>query len=84
MNRKFVKENKQVLREFLAGIIASVLAAKGSREINKSIDKHPALKSKRDKLRVDVKDYTKRVKAYIKKQTPEKRKALEKAFAEYL
>jgi len=83
MNRKFVKENKHILREFIAGIVAAVIGAKGSRDINKMIDKNPVLKAKRTELRADVKALEKKIQDYVKKN-PHRKAAMQKAFSDYM
>ena len=49
MNKKFVKENKKVLREFISNIVAAALGAKGLRDIDKVIDANPELKRKKQR-----------------------------------
>ena len=59
MNRKFVKENKQVLREFIGKLLSNILLKRNKREIDKFINADPALKQKRDnilKLRKSMED----------------------------
>ena len=50
MNKKFVKENKKVLREFISNIVAAALGAKGLRDIDKVIDANPELKRKKAEI----------------------------------
>jgi hypothetical protein len=59
MNRKFVKENKQVLREFIGKLLSNILLRRNKREIDKFINADPTLKQKRDnimKLRKSMED----------------------------
>ena len=50
MNRKFVKENKQVLREFIGKLLSNILLKRNKREIDKFINSDPTLKQKRDNI----------------------------------
>ena len=50
MNKKFVKENKKPLREFLSAIVAAIVAGKASGKIDRAISKNPELKKQRDKV----------------------------------
>ena len=47
MNRKFVKENKQVLKEFIGKLLANILVKKNKRELDKVIAADPTLKNKK-------------------------------------
>ena len=44
MNRKFVKENKRVLREFLGKLIVNILTKKNKRALDKVIAADPTLR----------------------------------------
>tara|TARA_A100001515_G_C4531841_1_gene197199 strand:- start:645 stop:887 length:243 start_codon:yes stop_codon:yes gene_type:complete len=50
MNRKFVKENKQVLKEFIGKLLANILAKKNKRELDKVIAADPTLKNKKQDM----------------------------------
>ena len=50
MNRKFVKENKQVLKEFIGKLLANILAKKNKRELDKVIAADPTLKAKKQDM----------------------------------
>ena len=70
MNRKFVKENKQELREFLGSIISKVVGSALTRNIDRDLDKHPGIKkSKNDLLKVSN-ELDKRLEK-MKKRNPE-------------
>ena len=70
MNRKFVKENKKQLREFLGTIISNIVGGALSKNIDRDLDKYPGIKkSKEDLLKVSS-ELDKRL-AKIKKTDPE-------------
>ena len=70
MNKKFVKENKKQLREFLGTIISKVVGGALSRNIDRDLDKYPGIKkSKEDLIKVSS-ELDKRL-AKIKKTDPE-------------
>ena len=50
MNRKFVKENKQVLREFIGKLLVSLITKKNKRALDKAIEADPALKKNRQEM----------------------------------
>ena len=50
MNRKFVKENKQVLKEFIGKLLANILVKKNKRELDKVIAADPTLKNKKQDM----------------------------------
>jgi len=41
MNRKFVKENKKVIREFLGNLLVKIVTGKLKKDLQKSIDNDP-------------------------------------------
>jgi|TARA_A100001515_G_scaffold48122_1_gene38043 hypothetical protein len=79
MNRKFVKENKQVLREFIGKLLVSLITKKNKRALDKAIEADPALKKNRqemDKLTKDIRDRINK----LQKTNPEIAKNLRKAY----
>ena len=50
MNRKFVKENKQVLKEFLGKLIVNILTKKNKRALDKVIAADPTLRKNKDDM----------------------------------
>jgi hypothetical protein len=53
MNRKFVKENKQVLREFIGKLLVNILTKRNKKALDKLIAADPTLKTKKqDMLRL--------------------------------
>ncbi len=65
MNKTFIKENKSVIREFIGSVIASFFANKGTKTIDRIINKSPELKQKRDritKLGDDIRNQLKKMK----------------------
>ena len=70
MNRKFVKENKQALREFFKNALINLITKRGNKAIDKAIDKDPRLKQHRKDLNQYRKDLEKRL-PRIQKLDPE-------------
>jgi|TARA_R110000796_G_scaffold211460_2_gene327561 hypothetical protein len=50
MNRKFVKENKQVIREFIGKLLVNILTKKNKRALDKVIAADPTLKGKKEDM----------------------------------
>jgi|TARA_R100000482_G_C5102633_1_gene136401 hypothetical protein len=69
MNRKFVKENKQVLREFIGKLLVNLITKKNKRALDKHIASDPDLKQHSDKMEKLQKDMTDRLKK-IEKTNP--------------
>lgn len=44
MNRKFVKENKSLVREFLSNLIVKILTGKVSKDIERKLDSDPKIR----------------------------------------
>ena len=70
MNRKFVKENKTLVREFIAGLISSIVAGKLSKNLEKKLMSKPKTKKDIEKLRAIRKSIKTRLDR-IKKDNPE-------------
>ena len=83
MNKKFVKENKKVLREFISNIVAAALGAKGLRDIDKVIDANPELKRKKAEINKSAQELTTRIKKFIE-DNPQDAKRLKKKYSQYL
>ena len=79
MNKKFVKENKKVLREFISSLLASMIAGQGMRKIQKLIDKDPVMKAKQQNVTKLGNDIRRRIEKY-KKTDPKKYAELKKVF----
>ena len=79
MNRKFVKENKQVLREFIGKLLISLITKKNKRALDKAIDADPALKKNRQEMEKLTKDIRDRINK-LQKTNPEIAKNLRKAY----
>tara|TARA_A100001201_G_scaffold30940_2_gene33489 strand:+ start:118 stop:354 length:237 start_codon:yes stop_codon:yes gene_type:complete len=65
MNRKFIKENKSFLREFIADILSKILTGRAKKQVQNVIDKDPELQKKRKelfRLRKSVEDRMNRIK----------------------
>ena len=75
MNRKFVKENKKVLREFLGKAIVNFFTNQCKKEIARMIDNDPELRKVRSSLIKNTKELNKRLPA-LKKSNPELYKIL--------
>ena len=56
MNRKFVKENKKVLREFLGKAIVNFFTNQGKKEIARMIDNDHELRKVRSSLIKNTKE----------------------------
>jgi len=79
MNKKYVKENKQVLREFIKNLLATMIAGKGMRKIQKLIDKDPVMKAKQQRVTKLGDDIRKRIEKY-KTSDPKKYNHLKDLF----
>tara|TARA_R100000152_G_C6611039_1_gene64901 strand:+ start:41 stop:301 length:261 start_codon:yes stop_codon:yes gene_type:complete len=75
MNRKFIKENKSVLKEFIASVLGAILAKRGVSKLDKFIDSQPELKRKRQEIEKLGKDLKARIEK-VKKTNPELAKRL--------
>ena len=69
MNRKFVKENKTLVREFIAGLISAIVSGKISKNLEKSLMSKPETKKDIEKLRAIRKSLDTRLDK-IKKENP--------------
>jgi len=70
MNRKFVKENKQLVREFISGLIAAIVGGALSKGLEKQLMSNPETKKDIEKLHKLKKDIKTRLDK-IKKNDPE-------------
>ena len=61
MNRKFVKENKKALREFLGGIVSSLLTGKMKRNVYSDLMKNPEIRKQKTQLDKLATDFEKKV-----------------------
>jgi len=50
MNRKFVKENKQVIREFIGKLLVNILTKRNKKALDKVIAADPTLKGKKQDM----------------------------------
>ena len=50
MNRKFVKENKQVIREFIGKLLVNILTKRNKKALDKVIAADPTLKAKKQDM----------------------------------
>ena len=79
MNRKFVKENKTLVKEFIGSIIKSIIGNRAAKNINNMIDSDPQLRKTRDdfvRLNKQLEDRF----ADIKKRDPERYEYLVKKY----
>ena len=79
MNRKFIKENKTLVKEFIGAIIKSIIGNKAAKNINNMIDSDPELRKTRDdfvRLGKSLRDKL----ADIKKRDPERYEYLVKKY----
>ena len=79
MNRKFVKENKQLVREFIAGLISSIVAGKLSKNLEKTLMSKPETKKDIQDLRAIRKSLKTRLDR-MKKEDPKRYKILTRNF----
>tara|TARA_B100001094_G_scaffold323947_1_gene375710 strand:- start:873 stop:1118 length:246 start_codon:yes stop_codon:yes gene_type:complete len=70
MKRKFVKENKAVLREFVGSIISAIVTGKLASDVSKRLNADPVFKNKRKEMEKLTTDLSKRMEKY-KKSDPE-------------
>jgi len=82
MNKKYIKENKKAIREFLGGILGAVLAGRVSVDMDKEIKKNPELMKQRDKLKTAASQMEKTAREMAKKY-PEKVPALRKYYKKF-
>ncbi len=75
MNRKFIKENKSVLKEFIASVLGANLAKRGVSKWKKFIDSQPEMKRKIQEIEKLGKDLKARIEK-VKKTNPELAKRL--------
>ena len=69
MNRKFVKENKQALKEFFIDMLSNLVSKRAIGNMDKLIDADPALKKRKDDIIRMSNDMRKRI-AKVKKEDP--------------
>ena len=70
MNRKFVKENKTLVREFISGLIASIVAGKLSKGLEKKLMAKPETRKEIEKIRT-IRNSIKTKLDRIKRDDPE-------------
>ena len=61
MNRKFVKENKSILREFIGAVISAMVTGAMSSKLKKQINDDPDIKKKKKELTKITADLAKRL-----------------------
>jgi len=79
MNRKFVKENKKLVKEFIGAVIKSIIGNRAAKNINNMIDDDPELRKTRDdfvRLNKQLDDKL----SDIKKRDPERYEYLVKKY----
>ena len=69
MNRKFVKENKTLVKEFIGALISKIVAGSVNRSIEKKMKKDPVFNKAVTKLRVEYKELKKKLNK-LKKDDP--------------
>jgi len=70
MNKKFVKENKTLVREFISGLIAGIISNKISKKLEKTLMSNPGTKKDILQLRKMTKSIHQRLEK-IKHSDPE-------------
>ena len=79
MNRKFVKENKQVIREFIGKLLVNILTKRNKKALDKVIAADPTLRKNKDdmiKLSKKIQDKI----SDIEKSNPKLAQSLRKAY----
>ena len=77
MDKKFISENKSILREFVTGLLAAMLSTGGINKIKKAIAADPQLQNKQKEIQKLGNDIRKRIEKY-RKSDPEKYNKLKK------
>ena len=77
MNRKFVKENKQVIKEFLGNLLVKIISGKLNRDLRKKIQNDPGFKARQEKMKKLEKQMLDRIE-YLQKTDPDFHKKLRK------
>jgi hypothetical protein len=70
MNRKFVKENKALVREFLGGLITKIVTGRAPAKFQKALDKNPKIQQIEKDMLAAIKD--------AKKNNPKFRELIKK------
>tara|TARA_B100001564_G_scaffold315735_1_gene290631 strand:+ start:925 stop:1164 length:240 start_codon:yes stop_codon:yes gene_type:complete len=78
MNKKFVKENKSVLKEFLGAAIAAMVTGAMSSKLKKQLNDDPDIKKKKQELAKITADLRKRLEK-TKTRNPELYNLLKKS-----
>tara|TARA_R100000005_G_C4851843_1_gene117789 strand:+ start:45 stop:284 length:240 start_codon:yes stop_codon:yes gene_type:complete len=78
MDKKFIKENKRVLREFIGSAIAALITGKMSADLKKKIKDDPEINKKKKELAKITSDLAKRLER-TKKTNPELYNLLKKS-----
>jgi hypothetical protein len=66
MNKKFVKENKKIVREFLGAILTGIITGKMNRSLRKKIENDPAIQQHKINIQKIEKRMEDKVKAKMK------------------
>jgi hypothetical protein len=82
MNKKFVKENKKALKEFLGNVISSIVAGTLSKSVDKESSKFPELQQSRKEVEKLSADLNKKLEK-IKKHSPDLYKKIKNRSLKY-
>jgi len=77
MNRKFVKENKQVVKEFLGSLLVKIISGKLNKDLRKKIQNDPEFKARQETMKKLEKQMLDRIK-HLQKTDPDFHKKLRK------
>jgi|TARA_R100000742_G_C4244692_1_gene63804 hypothetical protein len=77
MNRKFVKENKALVREFLGGLITKIVTGRAPAKFQKALDKNPKIQQHKKNIQKIEKDMLAAIKD-AKKNNPKFRELIKK------
>ena len=69
MNKKFVKENKKIVREFLGAILTGIITGKMNRSLRKKIENDPAIQQHKINIQKIEKRMEDKVKAKMKAES---------------
>ena len=66
MNKKFVKENKSLVREFLGGLITKIVTGRAPKKFQKALDNDPKIQQHKANIKKIEKQMLDKIKASYK------------------
>tara|TARA_R100001509_G_scaffold81331_1_gene45832 strand:+ start:184 stop:432 length:249 start_codon:yes stop_codon:yes gene_type:complete len=70
MNKQFITENKQVVKEFLGNLLVKIISGKINRDFKKKIENDPALRREKENFKKLEKKMLDRIK-HLQKTDPD-------------